>query len=159
LRRCRRDLFRRYAIWMLSAHSPPRACTAATHKSANLKQSINALDTGFGGNTTRGIERLHKLILSGDRFAESGANGPAFRQARSRGVKREGILRGSREGVRYRTVRENTFFGRAIIRGSLCSLPDMTRPGGKRLLEVNLDCESFPQEASKRRKTPQMIPF
>jgi hypothetical protein len=53
----------------------------------------------------------------------------------------EGVLEGLLEKGSFATrtfVKErNAYLGRAIIRGSLCLLTDMTPPFGKRLLEEN----------------------
>jgi hypothetical protein len=71
---------------------------------------------------------------------------------------REALKGGNPEGierrVRYRTIKGVYLLGRAIIRGSLCSLTHMTRPFGKRLLEVRTDRESFPQLFPRHASTP-----
>src|ERR1700723_792946 len=94
-------------------------------------------DDETAGFTTRLYGRRQKL-------GAGGANGPAFRQARSRGVERKGILKGQEKwSVEGPSKGVETFLGRAMIRGSLCLLPDMTPTLGKRLLKLGNSHETF----------------
>ncbi len=70
------------------------------------------------------------------------AYGPAFRQARLRGIGMEGVLEGLLEKGSFATrtfeKERNAYLGRAIIRGSLCLLTDWTQGPWERLLKLFL---------------------